>query len=578
MSQAGAAAIEIRKVGRNDPCPCGSGLKFKHCCQTKQTGASVAASRPGQPPPPVAHAIQAHLRAATRLREAGRLEESIAALREIARLDPLRAEAHHDLGLTCLRCGHMAEAAASLQRAVELRPGFPSALSNLADALDRQGREQEALGVYHRASRAAEDPIERGLNLAKALLIEGKLTEAEQELRRLLALAPERAGPHYYLGHVLSLLGRFEEVVRHLTRAIELAPEAPFAFHDLTIAKRMTEADRPLVARMGDLAARPTLDEPLRINLHFGLGKAFDDLGERATAMQHYDAANRLKAKWVRLDRAGLVRHFDSLIAGFSAEALERTGRLLARPASPGDDMPVLILGMPRSGTTLVEQVLSSHPAVGAGGELSFWKDRIDGWQASKQRAVEAPAVAQAAGDYRTKLRGIAPGALRVTDKTPGNFSRIWLIRLAFPEARIIHCRRHPVDTCLSIFFTHFKGLQDYAYDRGDLVFYYRQYQRLMDHWRRVVPPDRFMDVDYERLIADREAMTRRLVAFCGLEWDDACLAPERNQRAVNTASRWQARQPVYSTSVERWRRYEPWLGELRELLAEAAPAEQASA
>ncbi len=478
MSQAGPAAADSRKVGRNDSCPCGSGLKFKHCCQARQTpGTNPSRPAPGPLPPNAVQQIEGHLRAATRLREAGRWEESLAALREIARLDPNRAEAHHDLGLTYLRCGHMADAAASLQRAVELRPRFPSALSNLADALDRQGREQEALPVYHRASRAADDPIERGLNLAKALLIEGKLGEAERELRRLVASAPERAGPHYYLGHVLSLLGRFEEVVQHFTRAIELAPEAPFAFHDLTIAKLMTEADRPLIARMDILAARPSLDEPLRINLHFGLGKAFDDLGDRATAMRHYDVANRLKAKWVRLDRAGLVRHFDSLISGFSAETLERTGRLMARPRSAGDDMPVLILGMPRSGTTLVEQVLSSHPAVGAGGELSFWKDRIDGWQAAQQRVIEAPAIARAAEDYRTLLRGIAPGALRVTDKTPGNFSRIWLIRLVFPEARIIHCRRNPVDTCLSIFFTHFKGHQDYAYDRGDLVFYYRQYR-----------------------------------------------------------------------------------------------------
>ena len=161
-----------------------------------------------------------------------------------------------------------------------------------------------------------------------------------------------------------------------------------------------------------------------------------------------------------------------------------------------------------------------------------------------------------------------------MTDKQPINFELLWLIRLAFPDARIVHCRRHPVDTCLSIYFTNFWAHQnDYACDRGDLVFYYRQYERLMDHWRRVLPPDRFTEVDYETLVADREAETRRLVAFIGLDWDDACLAPERKRRAVKTASVWQARQPVYKTSVERWRRYEPWLGELRELLPEPASA-----
>ena len=157
-----------------------------------------------------------------------------------------------------------------------------------------------------------------------------------------------------------------------------------------------------------------------------------------------------------------------------------------------------------------------------------------------------------------------------MTDKRPGNFEMLGLIRLAFPDARIIHCRRNPVDTCLSIFFANFGASQDYAWDRGDLAFAYRQYERLMDHWRRVLPSDRFTEVQYATLVAEQEVETRRLIAFCGLDWDDACLAPERNGRVVRTASLWQARQPVYKTSVERWRRYEPWLCELRELLPAA--------
>jgi tetratricopeptide (TPR) repeat protein len=495
-------------------------------------------------------------------------------LREIARLDPDSPEAHHDLGVTCLRCGRPADAALSLQRAVDLRPGFASALAALAEALDQLGREQDAAAAYRRASRACSDAAERQIKLAKALMLEDRLEEAEKELQRALVLAPGRAGPSFLLGQLASQRGRFAAAQEHLQRAMELAPEEPYAFQDLTIARRMTDSDLPMLARMRSLAEQPGLDETLRMSLHFGLGKAFDDLGEHATAMQHYDLANRLKARSIRLERAPLVQHFDSLIAGFTSDALERTARAVARPKCPGDDLPILVLGMPRSGTTLVEQILSSHPAVAAGGELSFWKDRLDSWQISRQRSIDAATVAQAARDYRALLHRIAPKALRVIDKAPGNFQRIWLIRLAFPEARFVHCRRHPVDTCLSIFFTHFKGRHDYAYERGDLVFYYRQYQRLMDHWRQVLHPDQFIEVEYERLISDREAETRRLATFCGLSWDDACLSPERNERTVKTASRWQARQPVYTTSMERWRRYEPWLGELRELLADATQAE----
>jgi hypothetical protein len=178
---------------------------------------------------------------------------------------------------------------------------------------------------------------------------------------------------------------------------------------------------------------------------------------------------------------------------------------------------------------------------------------------------ANAPSLAL---DYLTLLRGIAPAALRVTDKNPFNFLYIGFIHLALPQARFIHCRRDPVDTCLSIYFTRFAMPQPFAYDRGDLVFYYQQYQRLMAHWRTVLPPGRLLEIDYETLIAERERETRRMIDFCGLEWDDECLTPERNQRVVRTASLWQARQPVYPGSVGRWRRYEPWLGALGELRA----------
>lgn len=166
-------------------------------------------------------------------------------------------------------------------------------------------------------------------------------------------------------------------------------------------------------------------------------------------------------------------------------------------------------------------------------------------------------------------LRKIAPDSLRVTDKLPLNLMWIGLIHLVFPRARIIHCRRHPVDTCLSLYFTQFLQRTDFAHDRGDLVFRYREYERLMRHWRDTLPAERFLEVDYAAVVADPEASARRLIEFCGLDWDDACLRPEDNQRVVKTASMWQARQPVYRTSVERWRNYEPWLGELRSLLPE---------
>jgi hypothetical protein len=233
------------------------------------------------------------------------------------------------------------------------------------------------------------------------------------------------------------------------------------------------------------------------------------------------------------------------------------------------DETPVLIVGMPRSGTTLVEQIVSSHHAVAAGGELGFWRERNRAGLGIFAADTDPDDARRLAEDYLQVLRTISPSAARVTDKLPFNFAHLGIIRQVFPRATIVHCRRHPIDTCLSNFATNFQIPYDFAGDRGSLVFFYRQYQRLMAHWRAVLPAERFIEVDYEVLVADPEPLTRRLVAACGLDWDEACLAPHRNRRAIGTASLWQARQPIYRTSVERWRRYEPWLGELRALLAD---------
>ena len=566
MGGTGAAASATKKVGRNDPCPCGSGKKYKHCCQGKdaQDGFSGAAA-PGSPrSPAVRQRLQALLLAAKSYCDAGRWAEAIPLFDEIARLDSTRPQTHYDLGVAYFRSGWLPEAVASLQRAVELRPDFDMALRYLVEALVSQGRESEALPACRRLSQTADDPLERKHYFARVLAMEGKLDDAEEELLGLLVLAPRRAETRLLLGQVLSNRGKFEEAARHLEQVIEAFPSA---FQQLTVVRRMSEADRPLLDRMRGLAEGPNLDAASRIAVHFGLGKAFDDLGDYAEAMRHYDAGNELRAMSERLDRAGLAAQIDSTIALFNAEALERAARSFPRPKRPGDDLPVFIVGMARSGTTLTEQILSAHSAVVGGGELTFWHNLVSGWRILTIGRVEAGMLAKAAEDYRALLRKIGPEALRVTDKAPANLELLGLIRLAFPDARVIHCRRRPIDTCLSIYFTNFLERRDWAWNRGDLVFFYRQYERLMDHWRRVLPSDRFIEVEYEALIANPEAETRRLIAFCGLDWEDACLAPERNERAVKTWSMWQARQPVYKTSLERWRRYEPWLGELRELL-----------
>jgi hypothetical protein len=241
---------------------------------------------------------------------------------------------------------------------------------------------------------------------------------------------------------------------------------------------------------------------------------------------------------------------------------------------------------MPRSGTTLVEQIVSMHPQVGAGDELNFWNERGAMWHGagvSENAATgnaasgnEKPFVAKqfldkAAADYLRVLRAIAPKAARVTDKMPFNFLWAGLIHVAFPRAIFIHCRRAVVDTALSIHQTHFHPGLAFPTGGAELVEYFHSYRRLMGHWRSVLPADRLIDVDYEELTREPEPIIRRIIAGCGLAWNDACLRPESNPRAVKTPSKWQTRQPIYRTSVARWRRYEPWLGPLRALVEDGS-------
>jgi len=290
-------------------------------------------------------------------------------------------------------------------------------------------------------------------------------------------------------------------------------------------------------------------------------------------AMQHFDAADAVRRGSASFDSAAFSTEIDRLIARCTPELIARAPEL-----GSCDATPVLIIGMPRSGTTLVEQIISMHPEVGAGDELNFWNERGASWHRSRAVGNEKAFLAQAAADYLGVLRAIAPKAARVTDKMPFNFLWTGLIHLAFPRATVIHCRRTAVDTALSIHQTHFHPSLAFPTGGAELVEYFRSYQRLIDHWRRVLPTDRFIEVDYEELTSVPEPVIRRIIAACGLAWHHSCLRPECNPRAVKTPSKWQTRQPIYRTSVARWRRYEPSLGPLRALVDNRSELDEAIA
>jgi hypothetical protein len=391
---------------------------------------------------------------------------------------------------------------------------------------------------------------------------DGKFAEAADVLRQVLAHDPANALARSTLGHALSNSGDIDAAIAEFERVLTLPGVPVGTWAALLQIKKLTEADRPLVAQMEAYLQREPLVLTGQMSLHFTLGKAYDDLRDYEQAMRHYDAANRLRRELGRFNGEKLKQEVDSVIARY-------TGHFLSEHRGDGleDETPVLVLGMPRSGTTLVEQVLSSHPLIAGAGELTFWHERSLPLHQTAPGGADAATARQLAGEYIALLRTFSATAPRIVDKALFNFHWIGLILQALPRARIIHCRRHPIDTCLSIYFTQFEAITGFVADRDGLVCYYQQYLRLMEHWRSVLSPDRFMEVDYEAMVTEPEQQARRLIDFCGLDWDPACLHPEANRRGVRTASVWQVRQPIYRSSLERWRRYEPWLGSLRELM-----------
>jgi tetratricopeptide (TPR) repeat protein len=533
---------------------------------------------------------------AAELLRAGRPADAIAPLRDAALMEPFNAIIQHDLGLACLEVGSLPDAIAALQRAVAINPRYADAYFRLGIALEKLGdiggaivaydratqllpslteawfragavvyelgHRDEAIGCFRRAAATGGKARFGRLGKARALLTEGRNQEAEQVLRQTLALDPRNAMAHDLLGNLLSEFGRFEEARECFQRAIAIAPLLAGCYYDLVRCRPITSEDDGLVQRMEAALATPGLEAAQRLRLHLAIGKAAEDLKDYALAMRHFDAADDVRRAAAPFDSAAFSVEIDRMIARCTPELIARAPELGSRDATP-----VLILGMPRSGTTLVEQIVSMHPEVGAGDELHFWNERGAAWHRSGGTGNEREFLAQAAADYLGVLHEISPKAARVTDKMPFNFLWAGLIHLAFPRATVIHCRRAAVDTAVSIHQTHFHPSLAFPTGGAELVAYFRDYQRLMAHWRSVLPADHFLEVDYEELTREPEPIIRRIIADCGLAWHDGCLRPESNPRAVKTPSKWQTRQPIYRTSVARWRRYEHSLGPLRALV-----------
>ncbi len=558
--------------GRNDPCPCGSGQKFKHCCgslaqrstgsvstgeltalmellnagradEVERRAVDLVRSRPfegmlwkvlgvslmrqekqalpalrraaellPQDPETRANLIDELINTGGSLREAGQRQEAIAAFEEAADLGPKRADAHFCLGRVLLESRRPRRAADSFRNAIAVQPGLVAAHQGLATAL-------------------------RGL---------GAAAEAQASCERALALAPESPDVMLLLGELRADRGQFAEAQELFERVRSTHPTYAPAYSSIASHRRMTRADDSWLQGVHALLATQ-LPLPDEVQLRYALGKYFDEVDDYDNAFDSYQRANELnKRLGGTYNEADLTALLERIIKRCDGSVL---------PGASDSEEPVFIIGMPRSGTSLAEQILASHSSVAGAGEVAFW----DG-------VFERGPQDNLATRYLQRLHERARGPLRTIDKMPANFAYAGFIHSVFPRARIIHMQRHPLDTCLSIYFQSFFNVTAYANDLNHLAHYYGQYQRIMAHWRKLLPSHVLLEVPYEGLVQDPELWTRRMLEFIGLPWDPACLQFHENERAVITASRWQVRQKINAASVGRWRKYAKHLGPLRHL------------
>jgi len=502
--------------------------------------------------------------------------ENVAAVDWISRAiatNPDQPLYHNNLGEACRALGRLDQAQASYRQAVRLKPDFVEAHLNLGNACLAQGRLDEASESYRQALRICPDYAPAHNNLGTALQELGELQEAVACFQHAVRINPDYAEAHTNLGNVLQKLGDGSALSQY-ERAIELHPQFASAYYHLA-AMDPSAVTEVQMAQLEQLRKSPGISSKDRSSANFAMGIVLDHRRDFDRAFACFEEANRVDDPGY--DAQQQADFVSALIATYSARFFATT-----EPPANRSGAPIFIVGMPRSGSTLVEQIISSHSRVCGAGEMKALKEIV---QAVPEMTGASQPYPQAAAQlnqddrrilaqqYLDRVRAVAGDADHVTDKTLDNFHHLGLIAQLFPEAHVIVCRRNELDVCLSCFFRRLVHLP-FSFDLQNLGFYYRQYDRLMKHWQTVLPL-KIHEVEYEPLVADQENVSRRLLADCGLSWEACCLEFHRNKRPVSTAALWQVRQPIYSHCVDRWKHYQRHLGPLESALAgsEASPA-----
>ena len=484
-------------------------------------------------------------------------------------LAPENAATLSNFGNALTEAGEFDRAVEMLGRAVALRPSTALFQTNLARTLLKQGKAKDALVHFDKARELAPGP-EMDVGCGHALMVLGRYEEAIVAYQCAAKADLRDFQMFHNLATALQYFGRLEEAAAAYRTALAIKPDFAASRRQLASARKYEtfDAEADAIEELLQSANLSVLD---RADLHMGLAKIYDDLARYSEAFVNLQAGNQQIRTTLDYSAEKNANFVDALIETFDAKFFSER-----RDFGLEADTPVFILGMPRSGTTLVEQILCSHPQVHGAGELTRLYELFVGLRERLGMPDRVPQVVrfadravaeEVAGEYLAYLRGFDGEARYITDKMPFNFRALGFIALLFPKARIIHCRRDPLDVCLSCYFARFKDQLDFSFNLVEIGRYYQDYERLMAHWLTVVP-NPMVEIQYEDLIVDQEGQTRRILDFCRLEWDDRCLDFHKTNRPVLTASNWQIRQPIYRSSIGRWRNYREFLQPLFASLA----------
>jgi tetratricopeptide (TPR) repeat protein len=488
--------------------------------------------------------------------------EVIECYQELLKSKPRHLLARNNLGVALWKLGRYHEAVEQFRRATGIQSTYADAQFNLGSLLRLTGQVAESELPLRRALKLSPKHVEAQAGLGMTLLLLGRLREGRECYEKVLKSVPGHTAAMVGLGKIASLEGRFDAAEALFRQVLAIDQQVPSAWAGLVDIRRVTAADGEWLKNAERVAAHGL--EPLdQADLLFAIGKYCDDTGDVERAFRSYKRANELqKATAERYDPAARERLVDDAIRVFTREAFARVSGSRSQSVKP-----VFVVGMMRSGTSLVEQIIAAHPDAYGAGELPFWNDAAHRHESVVRNRIPPEQIRKKlAAGYLTTLDGHSPGALRVVDKSNYNSDHLGLIHAVFPQARIVYVRRDPIDTCLSCYFNQFSSAHNFKLDLADLAHYYREHRRLAAHWRAVLPAQTLLEVPYAELVEDQAGWTRKILEFLGLEWDERCLEFHTATRPALTASFWQVRQKIYNRSVGRWRRYERFIGPLRNL------------